>query len=162
MPNPVLVSLADLETAMTAKKVRQLLGIAGDASIPADRVQMILDNGHGFVFGEIQRAVKKSSVFALWLTQWTPEDRAEIRRLVIGACIYYLHYLGQMGEEVPDSVSAERDEIKDRCQRIGDHLATVAAESGPESSTQHDFIYGPGCGRHDTGSPRGRWQGIYN
>lgn len=162
MANPVLVSLADLETAMTAHKVRQLLGIKGDASIPQDRVQMILDNGHGFVFGEIQRAVKKSSVFALWLTTWTPEDRAEIRRLILGACIYYLHYLGQMGEEVPDSVSSERDEIKDRCQRIGDHLATVAAEPPPASSTQHDFIYGPGCGQHQVGSPRGRWGGIYN
>lgn len=162
MANPTLVTQSDLEVKLTAHKLRQLLGVKGDAAIPADRIQMILDEGHGFVFGEIQRAVKKSSVYALWLTNWTTEDRAEIRRLIIGACVYYAHYNGQMGEEVPDSVTAERDEIKDRCQRIGDHVATVAAEPAPDSSTQHDFIYGPGCGRHESGSPRGRWGGIFN
>jgi hypothetical protein len=162
MTTPVLVAQPDLETKLTAHKLRQLLGVKGDAAIPADRIQMILDEGHGFVFGEIQRAVQISSVYALWLTRWTSAERAEIRRLIIGACVYYAHFNGQMGEEVPDSVVAELDKIQDRCQRIGDHVATVAAEPMPASSTQHDFIYGSGPGRHQVGSPRGRWAGILN
>jgi hypothetical protein len=155
-----IITLADLNTAYTAEKVMQQLGTKGKNAPDADRVKLVIESAIGFVMGQIQRAVVKSSVYDLWVSRWRDDDRAEIRRLVLSAAGYYMHYYGQKGDEIPDSVTQERDNVEPRCKDIGDHVATIGAEPQPESSTQHEFIYGPSVGNNPIGAPRNLWGGY--
>jgi UDP-galactopyranose mutase len=80
-----IITLADLNTAYTAEKVMQQLGTKGKNAPDADRVKLVIESAIGFVMGQIQRAVVKSSVYDLWVSRWRDDDRAEIRRRVLTA-----------------------------------------------------------------------------
>lgn len=151
---------ADLETAYTGEKVRELLGTKAKPEPDAARVKLVLESATGFVLGHVQRAVKNSSVDVLWDTVWTDRDRAELRRLAISAGGYYMHHYGQKGEEVPESMVTERDYVEARCKEIGDHSATLGSEPTAANSPQHDFVYGSGAGHYERNSPRDRWRGF--
>jgi hypothetical protein len=162
MPVPEqFVTQADLEDALTAEKVRQLLGDKGKPEPSASRVRLVLESGHGFVLGHIQRQVKNKSLDALWDSgAWSDRDKAETRRLVLGACIYYAHHYGQKAEEVPESVMAERDYIEQRAQAVGDNLATLGADPPPANSPQHVLGYTTSVGHYPAGSVRSNWRGF--
>lgn len=149
---------ADLEAAITAEKLKQLLGDKGKSEPTPARVQLVIDSATGFVLGQVQKAVKNSSVDYLWDNTWTERDKAELRRLAISAGIYYCHYYGQKGEELPESVVTERDYVEARCKEIGDHLATLGNEPTAANSPQHDYLYTSAVGHHQPGSPRAKWR----
>lgn len=153
-----LVTAEELNLQLTGEKVRELLGTKGVAVPDPERVQMVLRQGTGCVLGKVQIALKNQSIDELWETIWTPRDKAELKRLAMGATVYYAHLAGQKGEEVPQSVLDELERIEQRCLEIAQHSATVAANAQPASSTQHDFRYSTGCGRDPEGSPRKRWR----
>lgn len=155
-----LFGQADLEAALTGEKLKQLLADNARSEPNPARVQLVIDSGTGFVLGLIQKAVKNSSIDVLWDTVWTERDKAELRRLALSAGIYYAHFYGQKGEELPESVVTERDYVETRCREIGDHTATLGSEPTAASSPQHDFNYGSGAGHYEQGSPRSRWRGF--
>lgn len=162
MPVPAqFITQTDLEDALTAEKLRELLGDKGKAEPSARRVTLCIENGTGLVLGHIQRALKNTSLDALWDSpQWTDRDRAEVRRLVLGAACYYCHQIGQKGEELPEAVVTERDYIENRAKAIGDHLATIGAEPPPATSPQHYIGYTTPAGHYAAGSPRSYWRGF--
>jgi len=159
MPVPVqFVGQAELEDALTAEKLRQLLGDKGKNEPSPSRVRLALDNGHGMVLGLIQKQVKNKSLDELWDNgTWSERDKAETRRLVLGACIYYAHHIGQKAEGVPDSVMTERDYIEQRCQDIGNNLATLGADPPPASAQGHSVCLAPAVGHYPAGSARSMW-----
>lgn len=159
MPAPVqFFGQLDLEAAITAEKLKQLLGDKGKSEPTPARVQLVIDSATGFVLGHIQRAVKNSSVDVLWETVWTERDKAELRRLSISAGIFYAHFYGQKAEEIPESVITERDYVETRCKEIGDHLATLGNEPAAANSPQHRYAYTSSVGHHQPGSPRAKWR----
>lgn len=161
MPLPTqLFGQADLEDSITGEKLRELLGDKGKAEPTPRRVKLVIESATGFVLGHIQRAVKNSSLDVLWDTVWTDRDKAETRRLAISAGVYYAHFYGQKGEEVPETVVTERDYVEARAKEIGDHLATLGSEPTAASSTQHDLVFTAGVGHYPSGSARARWRGF--
>jgi len=161
MPVPAqLFTQADLEDSLTGEKVRELLGDKGKPEATARRVKLVIESATGFVLGHIQRAVKNGSIDALWDTVWTDRDKAELRRLAVSAGVYYAHFYGQKGEELPESVVTERDYVEARCKEIGDHLATLGAEPSPANSPQHVLSYTVGVGHYPRGSARSSWRGF--
>jgi hypothetical protein len=162
MPVPAqFVTQQDLEDAITGEKLRELLGDKGKAEASPRRVKLCIESGTSFVLGHIQRAVKNSSLDVLWDSpQWTDRDRAEVRRLVLSAAIYYCHYHGQKAEELPEAVVTERDYVEARAKEIGDHLATIGAEPQPATSPQHYMGYTTPIGHYPAGSLRSYWRGF--
>lgn len=155
-----LVSKEDLETALTAEKVRELAGPKGKPEALPALIKLCIESGQGAILGQVQRAVKNSSVYHLWLTKWTDLDKAQLRRLVLSAAIYYLHFYGQKGEEVPESVMAEWESVKEEATAIGNHLGTLANEPPAASSTQHTMIPNLGAGHEVPGYPRHGWRNF--
>jgi len=161
MPIPqTFIAQQDLEDALTAEKLRELLGDKGKPEANPRRIKLCIEQGQGFVLGHIQRAVQPKSIDVLWDTVWGDRDKAETRRLVLSASLYYVHLFGQKEEDVPDSVTTERDYVEERAKAIGDHLATVGADPDPASSTQHVINYSPGAGNTLPGQPRNKWVGF--
>lgn len=162
MPVPAqFITQQDLEDALTGEKVRQLLGEKGKSEPSAGRVKLAIGHAEGFVLGHIQRAVKPKSIDVLWDSGlWSDRDKAEVRRLVLSAAIYYCHFIGQKAEELPESVVTERDYVEARAKEIGDHLATLGNEPPAASSTQHDLVYTTGVGHYPAGSARSAWRGY--
>lgn len=161
MPAPeFLITQAELETAITAEKLQQLLGTKGKAGADADRVAMVLSDATGLVLGRIKLQVRTGSIDELWDTLWTDRDKAEIKRLVRWAAVYYAHAAGQKVEEIPESVKDEMERVEARCKEIGEHTATLSADPEAASATQHDWRYAPGAGRSPAGSPRSRWSNF--
>ena len=155
-----LFDKTDLETALTGEKLKQLLGVEGKSEATASRVKLVIESATGFVFGKIQIAVRLKSIDELWENVWTDREKGEIRRLAISAGTYYAHYYGQKGEEVPESVLAEREFIEKRCTEIAEHVATLGNDPTAASSTQHDFQFGTGAGHSLPRSPRSKWEGF--
>ncbi|TXH42083.1 MAG: hypothetical protein E6Q97_36350 [Desulfurellales bacterium] len=155
-----LFTLADLESALTGEKVRELLGTKGVAEADNPKVKLVIESATGFVFGKIQIAVKLKSIDELWDSTWGDRDKGEIRRLAISAGMYYAHFYGQKGEEIPESVVDELERIEKRCTEIAEHYATLGNDPPAESSTQHDEIFSPGAGHTYPGQPRHNWSGF--
>lgn len=161
MPAPeFLITQEELENAITAEKLKQLLGTKGKSEADPARVQMVLSDATGDVLGRLKIQAKVASIDELWDTQWTDRDKAEIRRLVRWAAVYYAHLAGQKGEEVPPTVEDAYGKIEARCQQIAEHTATLSADPEPAAATQNEWQYAPGAGRYPDGSPRKRWSAF--
>lgn len=150
----------DLEDALTAEKVRELLADKGKPEASPRRITLVLDNATGFVRGKVQIAVKLRSIDELWDTVWTSVDKAELRRLCQGASIYYAHLIGQKAEECPQTAVDELDRIAERCKEIGEHYSTIGADPNAASSTQHELNYGSSAGTTRRGQPRNAWENF--
>lgn len=161
MPVPVqLFTKEDLEDALTGEKLRELLGDKGKPEATARRVKLVIESATGFVLGHIQRAVKNSSVDHLWDAVWTDRDKAELRRLAISAGVYYAHFYGEKGDDLPETVATERDHVEARAKEIGDHHATLGNEPPAANSAQHELGYTAGIGHYPAGSARTGWRGF--
>ena len=73
---------AELEVAISAEKLRQLLPANGKKEVDADRVLLALRSGTGAIFGKIQIALELGSIDEWWDAATTSErDKAEVKRL---------------------------------------------------------------------------------
>lgn len=160
VPPVYLVLQADLETAMTAEKIRELAGPKGKPEAYPAFIKLVLESGQGAILGRVQRAVSVSSVYQHWVTNWTDLDKANLRRLVLSACIYYVHYYGQKGEEMPEDVRLEFETVKQDATAIGNHVGTLASQSQAASSTLHRLIPGLGAGHNVPHFPRSGWRNF--
>lgn len=158
-PAPIyLVTQADLELALTGEKVKQLGADRGQPEARAAWVKLVLESGQGEVLGQVQRAVKLGSVYEQWVANWTDLDKANLRRMVLSACLYYAHLYGQKGEEVPEDIRTEHEAIMAQATAIGDHLGTLANEPTAQSSTQHAMLPNLAAGHNACGFPRSYWR----
>lgn len=149
----------ELENAITAEKLRQLLPDAGKKAADSARVLLALRSGTGAVLGMVAKAITPASIDVWWDASTTSErDKAELKRLGLSASIYYAHFYGMKAEEVPDSTREEMQRAELRAKEIGDHYATIGAKSNPAAATMNELNYNSGCGRHPEGSPRSRWR----
>jgi len=155
-----LVTQADLEAALTAEKVRELAGPKGKPEALPALIKLVLESGQSTILRQVQRAVKSESIYALWVTRWTDLDKAELRRMILSACIYYLHFYGQKGEEVPESVQAELEAVKAEAKEVGDHVATLANTPAAASSALHELIPNLAAGDEAPGFARSKWRNL--
>lgn len=162
MPAPeTLNSASELEQAITAEKLRQLLPAAGKKEADSDRVLLALRSGTGAILGKIQIALDVASIDTWWEAASTTErDKAEVKRLALSASIYYAHFYGLKAEEMPQTIADEMQRAEMRATEIAEHHATIGSRSQPSASTQHDWVYNHGIGPSPTGSPRSRWRGF--
>jgi hypothetical protein len=160
-PAPIyLITQADLETAMTAEKIRELAGPKGKAEAYPALIKLILESAQGAILRQVQRACKLPSIYDSWVKNWSDLDKADLRRMVLSAAIHYVHFYGQKAEEEPDTVVAEYERVMDEAKQVGDHLATLANDPPARSSVQHTMIPSPGCGFNPCGFPRSRWRSF--
>jgi len=151
----------ELERAITAEKLRQLLPAEGKRTADADRVLLALRAGTGCVLGKLQIALQLASVDQWWdAATTTDRDKAELRRLGLSASIYYAHFYGLKAEEIPPVVVDEMERIEERIDQIAQHHATIGANAIPTSSGQHSQNYAAGVGNFPSGSPRAKWRGF--
>ncbi len=155
-----LIVQADLENAITAEKVRELAGPKGKPEALAALITLVLNSGQSIILRQVQRACKLGSIYQTWVDKWTELDRADLKRMILSACIYYLHFYGQKGEEVPESVQTEFDRVCGEAKEVGDHLATLANEPPAASSTPHTMGPNLGAGHNVCGFPRSGWGGF--
>lgn len=157
-----LCSQAELEHAITAEKLRQLLPGAGKKEADADRVLLALRSGTGAILSPISKAIAPVGIDTWWEASTTTErDKAEIKRLAISASIYYAEFYGlKGGEEMPQALSEEMARAEKRAEEIGNLHSRFGAKEDPASAGQHELLYSSGCGRHPEGSPRDRWRGF--
>lgn len=155
-----LCTQTELERAITAEKLRQLLPAAGKKEADTERVLLALRSGTGAVLGPIAKALTPASIDTWWDAATTGErDKAECKRLAISASSYYATFYGlKAGEEMPQALSDEMERVEKRAMEIGNHYATLGAKANPASATQNDYLYGQGAGRSPEGSPRSRWK----
>lgn len=152
---------AELEVAISAEKLRQLLPANGKKEVDADRVLLALRSGTGAIFGKIQIALELGSIDEWWDAATTSErDKAEVKRLGLSSSIYYAHYYGLKAEEMPQTVADENQRAETRATEIAEHHATIGAKTQPATSTQNDFVYNNGITTSPYGSPRSRWRGF--
>jgi len=161
MPTPVaILTQTDLESAVTAEKVRQLLSTSGKSEPDPARVRLVLESATGYVFGKIQVVISPLSIDTLWDTVWNDRDKSELRRLALSTAIYYLHFYGQKAEEIPQTVIDELERVEARCTEIAESRATIGADPAPDSSAQNIYAFTTGAGNNPEGSPRSRWRGF--
>jgi len=161
-----IITQAELEIRMGADKVAQLLPAAGRKIADAERVRAVLLDARGAVFGGLQVAMSPLSIDSLW-DAWADADKAEIKRLVSRAAIYYAHYYGEKSEGIPDPVAADWAALMGEGQpqrgdvyQLGARLRTLGTDKTPASSAQNEAYYLPGAGRSPPYSPRWRWRGY--
>lgn len=157
VPPFLLISQTDLETALTAEKVREIAGSKGKPEAYPALIKLVLESGQGVILRQVQRACKLGSIYQRWVEKWTDLDKADLRRMILSACIYYLHFYGQKAEEVPEDVRTEFDSVMTQAKEVGDHLATLANEPPAASSTPHTMIPNLGAGHNARGYPRSGW-----
>jgi hypothetical protein len=156
-----LNSQAELEAAISAEKLRQLLPGAGNKLADPDRVLLALRSGTGAILGKIQIALDVTAIDTWWDAATTNErDKAEVKRLALSASIYYAHFYGLKAEEMPQTISDEMQRAETRATEIAEHHATLGAKTQPTASTQHDFVWNDGITESPLGSPRARWKGF--
>lgn len=167
MPAPdTILTQAELELRVGAEKLTQLLPEPGKKVPDAARVRTVLLDARGAVFGGLNVALQPKSVDELWDT-WTDADKAEIKRLMARAAVYYAHYWGQKQEALPEPVAADwsalmGDGIPERgdVYLLGARLRTLGTDKEPRSSQPNVAIFSMGAGRSPPGSPRSRWRGY--
>lgn len=162
-PDTILTQ-AEFEARIGAEKLVQLLPAPGGKIADTTRVQVVLYDARGAVFGGLQIALQPLSVDQLWDT-WEEKDKAEIKRLIARAAVYYAHYWGRKQEDIPESVLDDWHALMGNGEPnrgdvyiLGARLRTLGTDKAPKSSQQNEARFLLGAGRSPAGSPRSRWR----
>lgn len=154
MPAPdYYVTQEELERAISARKLRELMPGSTSTTTDTDRVALVLNTATGEVRSYLQVALNLASIDEQWDT-WTEKDKSDIRRMALLMAIYYVHYFGERAEDVPETVMRSRDTVLEQLKATAERLKSVGSHEQAATNRHFQIVAPRQVGESTPGGPR--------